>query len=81
MNTANHPVGAGTNTAAATVVTPSTGAKVIQAIARMASNIQRMAQRQPHMKYVFARLWEEVPEGRTELAQITKRLQDLESQG
>lgn len=81
MNTANHSVGAGTVAASVAPTRPLTGDKVIHAIARMESTIQRMAQRQPHVKYVFDRLWEEVQEGRTELAQITKRLQDLESQG
>lgn len=57
------------------------GSKVSHAIQRLESSVTRMAQRQPHVKYSFDNLWEEVQEGRKELAQIVKRLQELEGQG
>lgn len=60
---------------------PPIGSKVSHAIQRLESSVTRMAQRQPHVKYSFDSLWEEVQEGRKELAQIVKRLQELEGQG
>lgn len=70
---------------AASVVTAAPiqplGSKVSHALQRLESSVTRMAQRQPHVKYSFDNLWEEVQEGRKELAQIIKRLQELEGQG
>lgn len=56
------------------------GSKVMNAIQRLEACVTRMAQRQPHVKYSFDRLWQETQEGRDELAQILKRLQELEGQ-